>query len=245
MLRSLKNIYGFKIHATDGDIGKVNDFFIDQDTWEVRYLVADTGHWLTGRLVLISPASFSGKPRWENNIFPVNLTKKMVKESPDVDVDKPVSRRKEIDVLKYYQWPIYWEPYIGEAAVPKISPVALLEDIYEEGETSHLHSSRKLKGYHIHASDGEIGHVDDFIVDDEKWVIRYFVVDTRNWFAGKKVLVSPLWISKISWELSLVYVELNRDSIKNSPEYNASEPISRKYENRLFDYYAKEKYWEK
>ncbi len=244
MFRSINSIYGFKLHATDGIVGKIENFFIDKDKWALRYLVVDTGSWLTGKLVLISPQSFAGKPEWGEKSFPVNLTRQMVKNSPDVDTEKPVSRQKEIDVLKYYKWPIYWEPYIGEAAIPRITPVALAEEIYEE-ETSHLHGTKYLSGYHIHASDGEIGHVDDFLIDDTDWVVRYIVVQTHNWIHGKKTLISPQWITKINWELSNLNIRFSRNKIKNSPEYNPETEITRDYENNLYDYYGKEKYWVK
>jgi hypothetical protein len=112
-----------------------------------------------------------------------------------------------------------------------------------QSKSSHLRSTREVIGYNIQASDGEIGHVEDFIVDDETWIIRYMVVNTRDWLPGKKVLVAPRWIEKVTWAESKVYVELTRESVKNSPEFDPSAPVNREYETKLYDYYGRPKYW--
>ena len=75
---------------------------------------------------------------------------------------------------------------------------------------------KAVTGYHIEATDGEIGHVDGFVVDDEAWAIRYIEVATRNWWPGKKVLVSPAWIERVSWPDSKVYAGLSREAIKSA-----------------------------
>jgi hypothetical protein len=107
----------------------------------------------------------------------------------------------------------------------------------------HLRGMGEVKDYHIQATDGEIGHLEDFIIDDQNWVIRYMVVDTRNWWPGKKVLISPQWIDRVSWEESKVYAELSRQAIKSSPEYKDRLPITTEYESELYDHYGKTTYW--
>jgi hypothetical protein len=176
-----------------------------------------------------------------------------VKNSPSIDTDKPVSRQHERETLEYYKWPIYWEHmnYPALAAVGtrvhSVEEVKQAEEKTQEEEAQegdcHLRSTREVNGYNIQSSDGEMGHVDDFIVDDEDWTIRYIVVDTRNWMPGKKVLVSPQWIDKVEWASRKVYVDLPREAIKNSPEFDPSSPVNRDYENRLYDYYGRRKYW--
>jgi hypothetical protein len=113
----------------------------------------------------------------------------------------------------------------------------------QESTDSHLRSSEAVTGYNIEAADGEIGHVNGFVVDDEAWAIRYIEVATRNWWPGKKVLVSPAWIERVSWPESKVYVGLSREGIKNGPEYVESMPITREYENRLYFHYGRPPYW--
>jgi uncharacterized protein YrrD len=242
MLRSIEYIYGYAVKATDGEIGDVYDFFFDDEQWKVQYLICDTGNWLSGRKVIISPAAFYNKPDWETKTFPVIFTKKMVKESPEIDTAKPVSRKRELDMIKYYNWPVYWHPH-------PVTPLDLSKDNIkfseseEDEEKSYLRSTREVTGYHIQATDDEIGHVDDFIVNDENWVIQYIVVDTRNWLPGRKVLIATTWIDKVSWNELKVYVGLKRELIKTSPEYDPSKPVNREYEEVLYDYYGRPKYW--
>lgn len=245
MLRNIKDLFGYKIHAKDGNIGEVYDFFFDDETWTVRYLVADVETWLLDRKVLITPEAF-GQPSWELGYFPVALTQQQVKNSPDIDTHKPVSRQHQIELHNYYGWPLYWHasgPYTIPP-VPHISETELETASNREDERdSHLRSMREVKNYYIHAIGGEIGHVSDFLVDDNTWVIRYIVADTGGWLPGKKILIAPLWIHKVCWEESKVYVDLPKEMIKNSPEYDLSSPVNREYEIALYEYYCRPKYW--
>lgn len=235
MLRSIKSLRGYILRATDGDVGKVREFYFDDRFWTVRYLVADTGRWLVDRLVLLSPASL-GDPDWERNLFPVNLTKDQVEKSPLISADEPVSRQMEVDLHGYYGWPPYWH------AAPYIAAAQASAQRREKGDP-HLRSTREVIGYHIRATDGEIGHVDDFVVDDKAWAIRYMVVDTRNWLPGKKVLVAPQWTMDVDWAGRRVNVDLTKDTIENGPEFDPSQPVNREYEVRLYDYYGRPHYW--
>ena len=184
----------------------------------------------------------------------VALTKKQIEDSPPIDTHKPVSRQHEALYMGYYGYPYYWGgPYLwGRASYPAGLTVrresvtqaeALQARAGKESADSHLRSTNEVKGYHIEAADAEIGHVEDFIIDDETWAIRYLEVDTRNWWPGKKVLVSPQWIEQVSWPVSKVFVHLSRETIKNGPEYFESMPITREYENRLYSYYGRPAYW--
>jgi uncharacterized protein YrrD len=247
MLRSLKELYGYALQATDGEIGTVEEFYFDDEKWAVRYLVANAGSWLTGRLVLISPLAL-GEPDWGSQRLPVKLTREQIRNSPDIDTAKPISRQHEIDYYQYYGWPYYWagaETW-GVSPLPLAAPPPPPPAEKASGQAPgdvHLRSSREVEGYHIQARDGEIGHVEDFIVDDETWRLRYLVVDTRNWWPGKKVLVAPEWIARISWEEALVHVDLTREAIKAGPEFDPGQPINREYEARLYDYYGRPVYW--
>ncbi|MFN3533648.1 MAG: PRC-barrel domain-containing protein [Candidatus Brocadia sp.] len=245
MLRNIKDLFGYKIHAKDGNIGEVYDFFFDDETWAIRYLVADVETWLLDRKVLISPEAF-GQPEWESRYFFVTLTQQQVKNSPNIDTHKPISRQHQIELHNYYGWPLYWHAS-GPYTIPPVTHIS--ETAQEKASTgederdSHLRSMREVKNYHIHAIDGEIGHVSDFLVDDKAWIIRYIVVDTGSWLPGKKILIAPLWIHKVCWEESKVYVDLPKEMIKNSPKYDSSIPVSREYEIALYEYYCRPKYW--
>lgn len=249
MLRSLKELSGYTILAKDGDIGNVHDFFFDDEIWAIRYIVVDTGTWLPGRKVLLIPSTVE-QPEWETNALPVRLKKEQVKNSPEIDADKPVSRQAEIELHKHYNWVPYWvvpphgiAPRISHKEEEKKEEKEEKHVLESERVDPHLRSVKEVTGYHIQAADGEIGHVEEFIADDADWFIRYMVVDTRNWLPGKKVLVPPSWIDRVSWADSKVYVDLPRELIKNSPEFDPAAPVNRQYEERFYDYYGRPKYW--
>jgi len=261
MLRAAGDFKGLPVAAVDGDIGSVRDLYFDDLTWTIRYLVVDTGTWLPGRQVLISPLSVGGAV---TDKVTVNLTRAQVENSPPVEADKPVDRQQEETLSRYYNYRYYWEgPYRwGLLAYPGMPPVpapvdgdpVVAEMAARERESApgdpSLRSARDVTGYYIAARDGDIGHVDDFLVDDRAWAIRYLIVDTRNWWPGKKVALSPEWIKTVSWADSRVHVDLQREEITAAPEYDPSRPFEREYETRLFEHYdrrkdlGRRKYWE-
>jgi sporulation protein YlmC with PRC-barrel domain len=245
MLHRVKTLKGYKLDSLDGEMGKVKDFYFDDQHWTVRYLVADTGNWLTGRQVLISPYALVAAIKEENHIA-VDLTRKQIEDSPSLASDKPVSRQFEEAYYAHYGWPSYWVgPYPwGRAAYPaRVGGPPAQPSQPEKEWDPHLRSTGALIGYHIQAADGEIGHVEDFVIDDETWTIRYLIVDTRNWWPGKMVLVSPRWIDRVGWNESKVFIKLTRETIQQSPEYSEESLITRDYETALHGHYHLEGYW--
>jgi hypothetical protein len=250
MLRRTSQLRGLVLGARDGEIGRVKDFYFDDSRWAVRYLVADTGKWLALRQVLLSPHSVR-RIREDDKILEVNLTREQVEKSPPIDHDKPVSRQYEDSYYRYYNFPFYWQgasmwgpmetPVLGVAPPPNVAE-SRREDPSHSGD-AHLRSVVAVTGYHIQALDGELGHVEDFVISDENWAIEYLVVDTVNWWPGKKVLVPPSWASEVDWHGSKLMVNLDRATIKGAPGYDASQPIARDYEAALFRYYNREPYW--
>jgi uncharacterized protein YrrD len=244
MLFKAKTLRSYKLDSLDGEIGKVKEFYFDDKHWTIRYLIADTGNWLTGRQVLISPYAL-GPALQEDHDIVVNLTKKQIEDSPSLDTHKPVSRQFEESYSGYYGWPSYWDgPYVW-GAYPYI-----VRDRDKWGDNTgdkawdpHLRSTDSVDGHHIQATDGEIGHVEDFVIDDDTWAIRYLIVNTSNWWSGKKVLLSPHWISRVSWTESKVFVGLSRETIKSSPEFTDESLITRDYETDLFSHYNRQGYW--
>jgi len=222
MLRKVTQLYEFTIQATDGGVGKVQDFFFDDEAWTVRYLVVDTGYWLFGRRVLISPTALK-RPDWEAEVLPVTLTREQVENSPDIDLDKPVSRQVEEDLHGYYGWSPYWRPSgpgfgLGALAVAEmIAGTGEKENMaQEQREDPHLRSTREVIGYHLQATDGELGHVEDFYISERDWAIQYMLVGAGNWSPGKKLLVAPGRIATVSWPKSTVYVGLAREKVKDA-----------------------------
>lgn len=267
MLQSINNLQGRGIRATDGDIGSVKQFFFDDETWTIRYLVADTGGWLPGRHVLISPIALGDTDR-AGEALNVSLTKQQIEDSPDIDTEKPVSRQHETDYSNYYGYAPYWHggglwgagahpagmmvpptvlgypDRVGVATGYASSGATPAAARSEEQGDPNLRSTNEVVGYYIEATDGDIGHVEDFIIDDASWAIRYMVVDTVNWWPGKKVVVAPQWIERVSWGESKLYVDLTREKIKNAPEYDPTKVVDREYENRLYEHYDRPKYFD-
>lgn len=228
MLTNAKSLKGFKLLCPDGEIGKVKELFFNDQTWMVRYLVADTGGWLTGRQVLILPYHLNGVDRENQNIL-VNLTKKQIEDSPPLSSDTPVSHHFEEAFFAHLGVPIDWK--VQAQGTDPWDP--------------HLRSTHDVSGHGIHAEDGEIGHVEDFIIDDDTWAVRYLIVETGDWWPEKKVLISPRWIERISFDQSKVLVNLTREAIKGSPEYGEGSPPGRDYETDLHRHYNRRGYWEK
>ena len=265
MLRSLSDLQGYAIHASDGVIGHVKDFFFDDEAWVVRYLVVEAGNWLSSRKVLISPVAV-GQPNWADKIIPVSITREQVKNSPDIDTDKPVSRQHEMEYFGYYgYYPYYWGGaglwgggaypgamltgggYAGSGAgyLTAQAQQALVtreSDRHENGDP-HLRSGKAVMKYHIEASDGGIGHVQGLLLDDDTWAIRYLIVDTSNWWLGQQVLIAPKWIQHVSWSEHMVSVNLSRQAIKEAPPYDAAATLDRNWEISLHNHYKRAGYW--
>jgi sporulation protein YlmC with PRC-barrel domain len=259
MLRRVESLDGYAIQATDGEIGSVKEVYFDDEHWGIRYLVVETGSWLSSRTVLISPYSIQGLNE-EDQTIRVSLTQDQVRNSPDIDTHQPMSRKLEGEFASYYGYGNYWAgPYLWGVGgypvypLPEAGTVPPMEERPEEvaarasdrPEDVHLRSSARVTGYHIAGTDDEIGHVQDFIFDDKAWAIRYLLIDTRNWWpGGKKVLLATRWIERIDWTDSTVYTTLTREQIRNSPEYDESQPLDRDYETRLHEFYGRKTYWD-
>jgi hypothetical protein len=239
VLISAKSLTGIKIKAEDGVFGKIADIFFDDRIWNVQYVVANTGSWLPGRKALL-PRAVLKQFDESGNAFEVGLTKQEIQNSPPIAADEPVSRQYETSLLNYFKLLPYWGPEV---------PAASYEPDVSDGHSGPpsgdpaLRSCREVFGYGIDAADGDIGQMSDFIVDDRTWVLRYAVVDTRKWLPGRTVLVAIPWIDSVSWSHSTVQIDLTRDQIKDSPEFDPREPVNRQYEDVLYDYYGRPRYW--
>jgi sporulation protein YlmC with PRC-barrel domain len=253
MLRSLMDLNGMTLHARDGDVGKVEDLYFDDESWGVRFLIVHTGRWLMGKRVLISPISVD-KVDWLKKEVRTKLRMEQVENSPDVDTEMPVSRQEELKLHLYYDYPVYWggSALWGNYMDPTVMALRTrlsekdrreMEERIEGDE--HLRSAKEVRGYHIAAVDGEIGHVEDFLLEGETWALRYLVVDTRNWLPGRRVIVFPEWIEDVDWNERKVRVTLGREMIKSSPEFEGPRQVDREYEGKLFAHYRLPEYWSK
>jgi hypothetical protein len=222
MLRSLKALERYTLSAIDGELGTIENFLLDDGTWKLRYLIVATGGLFGGRRVLVSPIAFR-EADGASERFHVALTLDKIRSGPSVETDRPVSRQDERDFRAHYGW--------EQEPVPHEPPDA------------HLRSLAELLGYAVRGTDAAIGHVADFIVDDQTWTIRYLVVNAGHWWHGKPVLVSPVWAIQIDWAGRTLRMDLTREVIKQSPEWNPSAPVDRRYEVLLHDYYGRPGYW--
>lgn len=252
MLRSIRQLRNCSPSARDGELGRVVDVFFDDQAWAVRYLVVDTNRWLAGRRVLISPSAL-GEVDEKTLTLPLLLTKDQVRNSPDVSTHLPVSRQREHELAAHYGWPMYWMPGLWEAGQPETPPRGMWQEPAATTATvpqakldetdAHLRSAREVIGYHLRALDGSIGHVEDFLVEDTEWMIRYLIIETRNFWPGKNVLISPQSVRQIDWAEAQIAVDLTKDSIQNAPEHDPHQPVAREYEDELHRYYGWGPYW--
>lgn len=243
MLRSLNELLGYELMAQDGQIGEVKDFFFSDEDWTVRYMIVDTGPWILGRKVLISPDALA-QPVWASKTLPVNLTREQVKDSPDVDLAKPVSREYEENLNQHYMWVTYWTTTPSAPARPLYFPPNLFKDQERKEITSHLRSANEILKYKVKTKEGDVGSVKDFIIDDENWQLGYMVVDIGNLRESEKqILVSLEWLSSIEVSNQKITLSLTQDAIKYSPPFDPTLPVNRQYEEVIYDYYGKPKYW--
>jgi hypothetical protein len=261
MLRNTDDLLALTIGATDGEIGRIRDLYFDDDRWVVRYLVVETGSWLAGHKVLISPIS-TREPDWTAKVLPVALNIEQVRNCPGIDTDQPVSRQHQIAYLDHYQYPYYWQGqgiwgggifpqalapgYVGVDA----SSMQAASDAYAKAERHrhrnedpHLRSCKVVIGYHLRASDGDIGHVSGMLYDEQTWAVRYLIVDTSNWWLGHKVLIAPQWIRSLNWADRTVSVELTRASVRAAPAFDSVMEVNRQMETELYRHHAREGYW--
>jgi hypothetical protein len=226
MLQNIKELCGNKLAGSDGDVGHVKDFYFDDKTWVIRYLVADTGSWLSGRLVLLSPHAF-GELNPYNRTLHINLRKKQIEDSPSIEMHKPVSRQYEIEYYQYYGWPAYWNggAMWGMGGYPVMLPPSqdeMAAHLCHHRDDKHLRSTLAVTGYHIHAVDGVIGHVTGFLVEPGSWAIGKMVVEAGHWYYGREILISPDRIDRISYEDSSVFVNLTKADIQGTAEFEVA-----------------------
>lgn len=255
MLQAAKKFISMKVQCTDGICGHIRDIYFDDDKWTLRYFLLDTGSWLPGKLVLISPLAID-EIDFKNKIIDVNLSKEQVDKCPNPSEHVPISRQMEEQFANYYNYPFYWP---GTGIWPALGyDLAYYAGFKNRGLTDqekktiqqsvktkdqHLRTINELKGYAIEGRDGRIGHVENFILDDETWELRYLVIDTINWWPSRVVILSPQWVERIEWADSKIVLNLNKEKIKNSPLY-IEENLDRDYEINLYDYYQEPKYWD-
>jgi hypothetical protein len=253
MLIEASTLKGFTIAATDGSVGTVTDFLFDDESWTLRWVVVETGTWLSGRKVLL-PVSVLGHPDTSARRFPVRLTMATVKDSPAIDTHKPVSRQHEERMYSHYNMSPYWGNgfymggyggWIGGMSEAHYADSRLRQDTLDakrnrqrhQDDDLHLRSIDAVTGYDLLATDGSIGHVEGFLIDDADWTIHFLTVDTKNWWPSKHVLISPRSAKNVSWAENLVNLDVDRKTVMDSPTYDPSVPVDAAFEARMARHY--------
>lgn len=248
MLWNASALKGYALEATDGLLGNVSDFLFNDTSWMARWLVVETGSWLMHRKVLLPPSTL-GKPG--QNHMPVTLTMEKIKNSPSIATDEPVSRQMESSIFDYYDLQPYWSTYYpagGDLISPPYVPALYIagsrrrdSDISDgapDPGDPHLRSIHSLSSYSIHADDGEIGRVEDFLIDDADWGINYIKANTGNWWSSHEVLLTPRLVESLDWASQRINLRVNRHQVKESPAYDSSMTVDRVYEENLHTHYG-------
>lgn len=247
MLGSMKDLLGYRVNGTDGEVGTVHDFFFDDSAWVLRYVVVDTGKWLPGPLRLLAPGAFL-KPDWRGEVISVRHTREQVESSPPVDVARPVSRRQEEALFQHYDWLPYWPAVAGRPPIPPAPPASPAAEMQapppDLDQEVHLRSFREVRGYGITTQDGSVGHVEDFLLSDGDWGLKLLAVDTRNWLPGRSVYVAIRHVKGIEWKRKQVELGLTEAEVKEAPGldepplFRSEAPVREEAEQRLYDYYG-------
>ena len=254
-LLKFQDIQRWELGAQDGKVGRCHDLLFNDTDWTIRYLVADTRKWLPGRKVLISPLAVSAMEKSADTLD-LPLTRDQIRNAPPLDSDAPVSRRYEIAFNRYYDWPNYWagssirEPHLYTTLLHRPEELARRDEIRSRfpdklpEEETHLRSVNEILGYRLLTGDTDLGNIEDLLVDDESWVIRYLIVDARNWLPESGwLLISQDWVEKIDWADSSITVKLSGQQLKKSPKFDPTMVIDREYERDLHDFYGLPYYW--
>jgi uncharacterized protein YrrD len=251
VLYRIEQLIGMSVRAVDGEVGRIRDVLFDDAHWALRHLVCECEGWLGGRKVLIAPFAVESI-NWTQSRVQLRLTRQKVQDSPGIDSDQPVSRQQEAQLYGYYGYPYYWGgPLLwGASSYPMLSsmapspvtpPPAPQADVDAD---AHLRSAKEVIGYHVETTTQPIGHVQDLLVDDHTWAVRYIVIDTRNWWPGKHVVIPPQWITQLDWAARVVSLDVDRDTVKGAPEFDPGNSFSRSAEIDLYRHYQRPGYWQ-
>lgn len=234
MLRGAREMRGWFIGTEADEVGYLSDVYFDDRRWIVRHLVVDTSHWMVGQSVLLSPRSVDGVDP-ARHLLRTSLSRGQVALGAGLDQAKPVSRQHELELSHYYGFPSY---AVTVGASVGVGVPATLRNAGSVAD-AHLRSVRAVTGYFVHALDGDVGHVEDFLVDDATWAIRHLLVSVRSWWAMHRVLVPVGWIAQVSWGARAITVSLPAEAIRLAPAYDRATGVSPEHEVRLGRYYGR------
>lgn len=247
MLWNASALKGYPIKATDGELGTVCDLMYEESNWAIRWVVVDTGDWLSGRLVVL-PVAVVGQPDPEAHCVPARLTMKQVEQS--VGVDSVRTGNSDSLDCEQENLPQGRDHYIWGHHDGNTPPAIALDPRVLSGATratadmavargdGHVSSISAITGYSIEATDGHIGHAEDFLIDTALWQVRYLIVHTSRWWPSEKLLVSPLSVERIDRHESTIHIAETRQRVKDSPPYIAADTVDGAFEELFHTYYG-------
>ncbi len=261
MLYSAATIKKLKIQTSDGAYADIEDIYFDDISWSIRYFVADIGTWLSARLVLVSPEAIRRYSE-ESKTFQTNLTRQQIIDSPAFDSEKTVSRQHEENLRQFYGWSPYWfasrdiYPLAGIYMYPLYGaslsheggwredqlPPTVAGDVQtrvdqDKEQEVHLRSFNEVLNYSLRAIDGDIGELDDLLIESETWRITHIIADARKWWPGGQFVIDRGLVQDISWNDRNIVVSMTRDEVKDAPPYDRDRGISHSDEIILSHYY--------
>jgi sporulation protein YlmC with PRC-barrel domain len=244
MLRRARKLFGYTVRATDGNLGKIIDLYLDAQSWTIRYLAVETGPWLLGRRALVRPTK-AEEPQDDERVVPILISREEVEKSPEIELAKTVPQEEMAQLDEYWGWPhrLAESRLVQRLPVDEAHVAREQDAIDRQKPRSHLWSAREIRGYRIRARDGEFGRVEDFYLTTDEWMIRYLMIDTQAWGEGRHVLIAPPWLEEFDWRERTLAVGLTQEQIEASPFFDPSEPITREYELALCEHYGRDGYW--
>jgi hypothetical protein len=256
MLWGLKSLKKCSVVASDGKLGNFDNAFFERDRWVVPLISIKTGPWLLGRSVLLAP-DFVRRIQTRNHRMQIDISKREILRHKTVDQETAISRRKDEDVRNYYGWPLFWGYVPGPDLYYPVTGIHQFQfpgvaaeftpepkDVVLHTPTGQLKDGEEILGFKVQAIDGEIGYVQDLMIDLEKWKVSYLVVETGSWFYHDRVAISTQWVRDILDLDIQLEVDLMRDTIERSPTpLDESKPWTHAQEQKLYDYYARAKHW--
>ncbi|HEX8949328.1 MAG TPA: PRC-barrel domain-containing protein [Dissulfurispiraceae bacterium] len=249
-LRGLQSVAGYAVIAKDGEVGAVEEFLFDDREWAIRFIVVRTGDWLPGKKVLLPPSVLE-EPDWELPKLHITIERAQLARGPILGAHEPASRMFQIDLYKHFGWAPFWleEEYFNVPLHPSEVSSGLSRD-QEKADDPHLLSTADTIEYRVEALNGDVGHPEDFVMDEDDWIIYYFAValdrseNVPEEETAKSVLIATEWVQKTAKEAGRVYLELDRDAVLRSPAYDPALPVDREYELELYDHYGRPRYWD-
>jgi len=199
-----RNLYGTSVDASDGRLGNIIDFLFDDQRWHVGHLVLNAGRWLRRRRVTLPYDTIVMKDWSDRHVFIEGLTRQQIRISPATETRVPISLHESLAEVTIMDWDTY------------LVNTTFTDHPWQISDDPHIHNTRDVVGYHVQGSDGPIGYVSDFVINDESWSVSDLVVNMRNWLPGRQILIPTAHIEEVRGANRSMRISLSRKSIRET-----------------------------